>query len=237
MNLNEIFKREVAKRFDSIEAVLERGEAHSEELVLRDLHSLKGDLSYAGNLKALENLYELTQKIKKCFKTNSRFRECLGETKKLRIEVEGLSPLGSLNGLEALKMILETTAQNIRKNLNKDIDFIFASEDIELSIGQVLFLKQALLPLVMNSCVHGVEGKGSVHVELGKLDQATLKVRVTDSGGDFNGADAKLFAGEGIGVAIVRGLVESHQGRFYMEDLPDSGLRSCIDIEFEKASL
>lgn len=235
MNLTEIFKSEVKKRFDSIESALKREGPEDEALM--SLHSLKGDLSYAGDLDSLEGLYALTQKIKKCFNTKSSFDVCLKDAQKLRAKVEGLTPLGSLNGLEALRVILETTIKNMRENLEKDVQFAFVSDDLKLEIGQVLFLKQALLPLVMNSCVHGTENGGSVHVEVLKLEEGTMKARVTDSGGDFAVEDAKLFAGEGLGVAIVRGLVESRGGRFYMEDLPDSGLRTCIDIPFEKASL
>jgi signal transduction histidine kinase len=125
-------------------------------------------------------------------------------------------------------------------------DFPPPTESIEL-VADGRALQQALVNLLDNAIKHSPEGK-SVRVELVATKDA-IRLSVADSGPGIPAEDReRIFEpffrrgselrretqGAGIGLSIVRHVVEAHQGRVAVHGPPDRG--ACFTLEIPIAS-
>ena len=119
---------------------------------------------------------------------------------------------------------------------------VAAPDGLPAVLADPVQVQQVVLNLVMNGMeAIGRDGAGPrwVSVTLGRHDAASLHVRVEDAGPGLDPqAGEEIFQafhtskpqGLGMGLAISRGIVESHGGRLWAEQRPGAGATFCFTL-------
>lgn len=203
MSLKESFKKQIQK---SLATVKEFNLSNKEQLLL-NLHSLKGDLAWLDDFGILEILSEITELAK----LNSGDKELvMKKTDQLENRIEISLPSKGFELQKRLESTLETINANLGKSLSLKIDFAHdPDEKSQLVLGRVL------IPLLINSAVHGTDKTGQISILLNKKDDS-WHFHVQDSGKSvkITKEEAKNLSGEGLGLAQVKELVYSNGGEF-----------------------
>ncbi len=74
--------------------------------------------------------------------------------------------------------------RDMRKKLNKDVDFVIEGEDTEVDKSIVDSLQDPLMHLVRNCMDHGIEENVQDRIDAGKPEKGTLKLAATNSSGE-----------------------------------------------------
>lgn len=74
--------------------------------------------------------------------------------------------------------------RDMRKKLNKDVDFVIEGEDTEVDKSIVDSLQDPLMHLVRNCMDHGIEESVQERIDAGKPEKGTLKLAATNSSGE-----------------------------------------------------
>lgn len=119
---------------------------------------------------------------------------------------------------------------------------VAAPDGLPAVLADTVQVQQVVLNLVMNGMeAIGRDGAGPrwVRVTLGRHDAASLRVQVEDAGPGLDPqAGEEIFQafhtskpqGLGMGLAISRGIVESHGGRLWTEQRPGAGATFCFTL-------
>jgi signal transduction histidine kinase len=114
--------------------------------------------------------------------------------------------------------------------------------DLPTVLAERVPLQQVLMNLVSNAVKHGGAGAGAPHVQIGWHDAGSeIECWVRDDGpgiapefhervwGIFQTLAARdKVEGTGIGLAVVRKIVESRGGRAWVESAPGAGATFCF---------
>ncbi len=134
-----------------------------------------------------------------------------------------------------LKALLEGLMEDVRVLAQaKDISVEFVSKGDNALQGNQIHLKRLFMNLLDNAVKYTPE-RGHVWVEL-EADRDRVRIRVADSGPGIRADHIphifdRFYRGErgqrsdsyGLGLSIVKSIVESHQGRIEVESPPGSG--------------
>jgi signal transduction histidine kinase len=157
------------------------------------------------------------------------------ETGGLRLEREPLAPAALLRQTAA-EFAAEAAARRVRLAVE-------AADTLTLIEGDPARLGQALANLVENALRHAPPGS-TVHLQA-RASDGEVVLAVADEGPGFGDAPwpadgprpagASAAAGQrpgrlGLGLAIVRGIVEAHGGRLEMASLPHAGARIALTL-------
>lgn len=74
--------------------------------------------------------------------------------------------------------------RDMRKKLNKDVDFVIEGEDTEVDKSIVDSLQDPLMHLVRNCMDHGIEENVQDRIDAGKPEKGTLRLAATNSSGE-----------------------------------------------------
>ena len=123
------------------------------------------------------------------------------------------------------------------------------AEDLPVVRGDERALFQCVLNLISNAVKYGSEG-GRVVVSAARLDTGGMRVSVTDNGPGIAAEDIdrvqqpfervssranRDITGTGLGLPIVRKLVELHGGRFALQSRLGEGTTAIIDLPASRA--
>ena len=135
----------------------------------------------------------------------------------------------------ALRLVeVDLKAKNITTRVEGSPDFPL------VSINQERFT-QALLHLILNA-VQAMESGGALTISFETVSGGEFSVSVSDTGpGVPENIQASIFtpyfttkpSGTGLGLAIVHQIVEGHNGRIQVSNIPGSGARFTIILPMD----
>jgi signal transduction histidine kinase len=191
-------------------------------------------------LEAGEPLSELRQILEDIRRDNVRASDVVRQLRKFVEKHEVDHKLVNLNNSAAdMQVVLRAEAQ--RRHV--DLQVRQQGSDVEV-IGDRIQIQQVLINLVLNAmdAVAGeTEGRRTVLVIIAKSDD-TASISVVDTGhGIASDHEDKLFdsffstkqSGIGLGLSIVRTLVEAHGGMVWAQNQPSGG--AAFHVEFPLA--
>ncbi len=163
------------------------------------------------------------------------------------LELARLNPQNA-TGMQTEAVVLPAVAGDVIADLypqalnrNMDIELAYSATEAELSLqGQPVLLGILLRNLIENAIRYSNEGD-SIQVEVEPAGQQ-LQVRVIDHGAGlsdeqkaqvferFYRAGNKHLPGAGLGMTIVKTIVELHEGRYELLDTPEGGLTVQITL-------
>lgn len=238
MNLEELLKKEAEKHLSLISEVLSSGNvsAKAKDLEL-SLHTLKGDLSYVKDQKIMEDLELLRQECeivcRKDAGSGTAYALELLESIRKRLLIE---PVRAESLIAEVEARLKSAARNISSKLGKHIVLDFESNFDHVGLQNALFLKRVITPLVMNSCVHGIEKDGRIQVRVMESESGvTISVRDDGTKKGVPNEKEKMYSGQGLGLLGLTALVEERGGN--VEALSGPGQEVHIRIPKNKAVL
>lgn len=182
--------------------------------------------------RALEIIDRESQRLIHLVENVLRFSDRPGDRRKLKLVDAPLAPL-----IDRVVMEFRPLADGANATLETMLDpdaRSFVDSDA---------LRQILLNLLDNAIKYGPPGQ-RVQIGLAVVDDR-VEISVTDQGPGIPGADREkiwhgyqrldrerksAIAGTGIGLAVVRDLVERHGGKSRVEDSTDGGARFVIDF-------
>lgn len=142
----------------------------------------------------------------------------------------------------SLRRLIEDSVERLRPiSEMKDISLeTTVAEDIAL-LGDAILLQNVLHNLLDNAIKYAPNG-AQIHVALLRRDTEG-EMRITDTGPGFpemelgqlterfvRGGNAKTVVGSGLGLTIVKEVVEAHGGRMYITNTPGGG--ACVSLHF-----
>ncbi len=160
--------------------------------------------------------------------------------------------------IEKISMNIHEVVENVGESLNmkadeKKLNFEYdVNDDVpSVLIGDPFRLKQIIMNLAVNAIKFTDVGKVAIHVSNEKLTskKAYLKFEVEDTGIGIRKEDiATIFdefsrlryknpkktKGAGLGLSIVKKLVDLLNGRIEVESVPDKGSRFIVILPFQR---
>lgn len=145
--------------------------------------------------------------------------------------------------LENLNSIIEETLHLIQAELEeKNIRLTLQLDpDIPDSLFDAHQMKQVVTNLISNATESMAETGGELTVST-KKNGDSMTLEVTDTGGGmteevanniFNSFFTTKKSGSGIGLPLVKKIVESHSGTVRVENIPGTGVRLVVDVPFK----
>ncbi|WP_394221949.1 sensor histidine kinase [Alteromonas gracilis] len=136
--------------------------------------------------------------------------------------------------LNELLASVEGSAQTITAQAQQTLTFSGFDQDVSIT-GNLTALQGALLNLIHNASQ--VSGKGEVvHVEA-SVEKQRLRIAIIDKGhGVPDALKSKIFEpffttkthGTGLGLAVVKSVVNAHNGTLFVSDIPEGG--ACFSM-------
>jgi two-component system sensor histidine kinase TctE len=161
-----------------------------------------------------------------------------------RAEPESASALGRAR-VDLRTLARELTAEWVPRALTAGVDLGFDAEDDAAAIpcpidATPLMLREALANLIDNALRYAGRG-ASVTLRVRPQGDAQARVEVEDNGPGIDEAQRETVferfvrgadddSGCGLGLAIVREVVERHGGRVWIEPVSPRGTRVCIEL-------
>ena len=146
----------------------------------------------------------------------------------------------------------KVNATNLISDIVKDLDIIYDTEKLKITIGETpdlqgdpLMILQIFSNLIGNAVKYSQDAdEARVHIE-GKASETEICYEVRDNGLGMAQADIpKIFElfnrlsnvshieGSGVGLAIVKRIIDKHKGRIWVESEPGSG--SSFFVAFKR---
>ncbi|RZJ71795.1 hybrid sensor histidine kinase/response regulator [Flavobacterium sp.] len=155
-----------------------------------------------------------------------------------------------------IQEVFDKLRGTMRKQIqDKGVNFEFASNiDTGISVfGDAVRLEQMLYNLLGNACKFTSEGQISFRIEGKVVDQnLKLKIIIADTGAGIpkkklesvfglfsqsNFDNKRKFGGFGIGLSIVKSLVDLHEGKIALESEVDKGTTCIITLDYDIAAI
>jgi len=184
-------------------------------------HDMNNYLFAAGNLVALlqrnptdPSLWtQLNEALEAISRVNGTL---LGYARGASPELEALD-VGSI-----VNAVLKITARLVPSTVNITTDI---SPNVRSIRGVASDIEQLVLNLVINACDAMPDG-GGLHIALTPTASAAVHLRIADSGYGLDRRSGR--EGRGLGLGIVRAVVERHQGALHFADRPGGG--TVVDV-------
>jgi len=166
------------------------------------------------------------------------------ESGKFKLERE---PFSIAHVVHDVSVIMQVQAEH------RSLSFVLvnASNLDTMVMGDAFRLRQILFNVLGNAAKFTERGSVTFHVESeSSSERVHARFTVTDTGIGMNSADidrvfqqfeqanaavARQYGGTGLGLTIVKTLVESQQGTLTIDSEPGQGTRVTIDLWFDKA--
>lgn len=112
------------------------------------------------------------------------FSKAARDLKKLTAELQDTVMSIRMVPLAGVFQKMNRIVRDMRKKLNKDVDFVIEGEDTEVDKSIVDSLQDPLMHLVRNCMDHGIEENVQDRIDLGKPAKGTLKLSAQNSSGE-----------------------------------------------------
>ena len=112
------------------------------------------------------------------------FNKAARQLRKLTSELQDTVMSIRMVPLAGVFQKMNRIVRDMRKKLNKDVDFVIEGEDTEVDKSIVDSLQDPLMHLVRNCMDHGIEDTAQDRVNAGKPEKGTLKLSATNSSGE-----------------------------------------------------
>lgn len=112
------------------------------------------------------------------------FNKAARQLRKLTSELQDTVMSIRMVPLAGVFQKMNRIVRDMRKKLNKDVDFIIEGEDTEVDKSIVDSLQDPLMHLVRNCMDHGIEDNVQDRINMGKPEKGTLKLAATNSSGE-----------------------------------------------------
>ncbi len=112
------------------------------------------------------------------------FNKAARQLRKLTSELQDTVMSIRMVPLAGVFQKMNRIVRDMRKKLNKDVDFIIEGEDTEVDKSIVDSLQDPLMHLVRNCMDHGIEDNVQDRINAGKPEKGTLRLAATNSSGE-----------------------------------------------------
>ncbi len=112
------------------------------------------------------------------------FNKAARQLRKLTSELQDTVMSIRMVPLAGVFQKMNRIVRDMRKKLNKDVDFVIEGEDTEVDKSIVDSLQDPLMHLVRNCMDHGIEDTAQDRVNAGKPEKGTLKLSATNCSGE-----------------------------------------------------
>ncbi len=112
------------------------------------------------------------------------FNKAARQLRKLTSELQDTVMSIRMVPLAGVFQKMNRIVRDMRKKLNKDVEFVIEGEDTEVDKSIVDSLQDPLMHLVRNCMDHGIEDSVQDRVNAGKPERGTLKLSATNSSGE-----------------------------------------------------
>lgn len=112
------------------------------------------------------------------------FSKAARDLKKLTSELQDTVMSIRMVPLAGVFQKMNRIVRDMRKKLNKDVEFVIEGEDTEVDKSIVDSLQDPLMHLVRNCMDHGIEENVQDRIDLGKPEKGTLKLTAQNASGE-----------------------------------------------------